>query len=112
MTIRNFALLCLLLILVGCNQSDSDSKAPSADNTGTGNEQYQTDMKENAATAQTEPEREGNVLARVNGQPIYENAHTREDLEFAINEKSFIRKVLDRVLIKNTGIRLGLMKNS
>ena len=100
MNLRNFALLFTLLILVGCNQSDSDSKAPSADNAGTGGEHSQTGMNENAATAETEPEIEGTVVARVNGQPIYEAALTREDLEYAIAEE----------IIYQEGLRQGLNK--
>jgi len=100
MNLRNYALLFILLILVGCNQSDSDSKAPSADNTGTGGEQSQTDTNESATTVETEPEKEGTVIARVNGQPIYEDALTKEDLEYAITEE----------IIYQEGLRQGLNK--
>ena len=87
MTLRKFALLFIILILIGCNQSDSDSKAPSADNTDNGSEQSQSSMNENTSVVETEPEREGKVVARVNGQPIYEDSLIGRNLEYVINEE-------------------------
>jgi hypothetical protein len=85
MTLRKIALLFIFLILIGCNQSDSNSNAPSVDNTDT--KQSQPSLNDNTSAVETEPERKGKVLARVNGQPIYEDAHTRANLESYITEE-------------------------
>ena len=87
MTQHKISLLFIFLILIGCNQSDSNSKAPSADKTNTGSEQSQSSLNDNTSAVETEPERIGKVLARVNGQPIYEDSYTRADLEFFITEE-------------------------
>jgi len=93
MNLRNIALLFTLLILVGCNQSDSNRKEPTVDNTSASSEQSQSGIS-------AEPEIEGTVLARVNGQPIYEDQFTKVDLEHAITEE----------IIYQDGIRQGLDK--
>ena len=87
MTQYMFVLLFTLVILIGCNQSDTDSKAPSADNTNTGSKQSQSSMDDNTSAVETEPERVGKVVARVNGQPIYEDDLNGTDLEFIITEE-------------------------
>jgi len=99
MILRNLFLLFALLILIGCNQTDSDS-IPSADNTNNGSEQSQSGINENAATAETEPEKAGKVVARVNGKPIYEDDLNGRDLEDVINDE----------IIYQEGIRQGMDK--
>ena len=81
MTQYMFVLFFTLAILIGCNQSDSDSKAPSADNT---------------SAVESEPDIIGKVLARVNGQPIYENDQTRADLEFFITEEIIYQEGINK----------------
>jgi len=85
MILRKFAVLFVLLILIGCNQSDSNSKSPSSDNT---------------AATEPEPEREGKVIARVNGQPIYEDDLNGTNLKFLITEE----------ILYQEGIRQGIDK--
>jgi len=85
MTLRKIYLLLIFVILIGCNQSDSNSNAPSVDNTGT--KQSESSLNDKTSAFETEPERIGKVLARVNGQPIYEDDNTRVDLEFFITEE-------------------------
>ncbi len=98
--LRKFTVLFILLIIIGCNQSDSDNKAPSSDNTNTGSEQSQSNMNDNTSAAETEPEREGKVIARVNGQPIYEDDLNENNLEYVVTEE----------IIYQMGIRQGLDK--
>ena len=99
MTQLKLSLLFIFLILIGCNQSDSNSNAPSVDNTDT--KQSQPSMNDNTSAVETEPERIGKVLARVNGQPIYDDDGTRADLEFFITEE----------IIYQEGIIKGLDKS-
>jgi len=98
MILRKFGVLFVLLILIGCNQSDSNGKATSADNTSS--EQSQSSMNDNTAVAETEPERVGKVIARVNGQPIYEDDLNGKTLEHVITEE----------IIYQEGIRQGIDK--
>lgn len=95
--LHKFAVLFALLILLGCNQSDSDSEAPPADNTKT---DTQSSMNENTSVAQDEPERVGKVIARVNGQPIYEDDLNGKSLEDVITEE----------IIYQEGLRQGIDK--
>jgi hypothetical protein len=44
-------------------------------------------LNDNTSAVETEPERIGKVLARVNGQPIYDDDYTREDLDYFITEE-------------------------
>ncbi len=89
------AVLFTLLILFGCNQSDSNSNSPSDDKTDT-----QSHMNENASVAETEPERVGKVVARVNGQPIYEDDVSGKDLDFAITEEIIYQDGMKRGIDK------------
>jgi len=81
MTLRKIYLLLIFVILIGCNQSDSNSNAPSVDNT---------------SAVETEPERIGTVLARVNGQPIYGDDQTRAALEFFITEEIIYQEAINK----------------
>ena len=98
MILRKFGVLFVLLILIGCNQSDSNGKATSADNSSS--EQSQSSMNDNTAATETEPERVGKVIARVNGQPIYEDDLNGRNLEYVITEE----------IIYQEGIRQGMDK--
>ena len=106
MTLRKFALLFTTLILIGCNQSDSNSEAPADDNTGTGDKQSQSSMNENTSVVETEPEREGKVVARVNGQPIYEDSIYGRNLEHLINEEIIYQDGISRGLDKQYRARV------
>ena len=81
MILRKIYLLLTLVILIGCNQSDS----PSVENSGT--KQSKSTLNDSTSAVETEPERTGKVLARVNGQPIYEDRNTQADPEFFITEE-------------------------
>ena len=97
MTLRKFALLFTVLILIGCNQSDSDSEAPPADNAKT---DTQSSINENTSAAQDEPERIGKVIARVNGQPIYEDDLNGKSLEDVITEEIIYQEGLSQGIDK------------
>ena len=100
MTLQKLALLFTVLILISCNQSDSDSKTPSADDSNAGSTQSQSSMNENTSSQETEPEREGKVVARVNGQPIYEDDLNGRNVEYVITEE----------IIYQEGVRRGIDK--
>ena len=88
------SLLFIFIMLVGCDQSDSNSNAPSVDNTGT--KQSQPSLNDNTSAVEIEPERVGKVLARVNKQPIYEDERTRADLEFFITEEIIYQETISK----------------
>jgi len=100
MKLRNLILLFTVLILMACNQSDSTSKTQSADNTNSDNIQSESSMNDNTSAVETEPEREGKVVARVNGQAIYEDDLGGGNLEYAISEE----------IIYQEGLRQGIDK--
>lgn len=81
MILRNIYLLLIFVILIGCNQSES----PSVENSGT--KQSKSTLNDSTSAVETEPERTGKVLARVNGEPIYDDNNTGADLEFFITEE-------------------------
>jgi len=100
MKLRNLVLLFTVLILMACNESDSTSKTQSADNTNSDNIQSESSTNDNTSAVETEPEREGKVVARVNGQAIYEDDLGGGNLEFAISEE----------IIYQEGLRQGIDK--
>jgi len=95
--LRRLAVLFTLLILLGCNQSDSNNNSPSDDKTDT---YTQTNWNEKASVAETEPERVGKVVARVNGQPIYEDDVNAKGLNFAITEEIIYQDAIKRGIDK------------
>jgi len=120
MTLRNISLLLTLVILIGCNQSDSNSKAPSDDNTNTDSKQSQSSMNENTSVVETETERVGKVVARVNGQPIYEDDLYGTNLDYLITEEiiyqegirqGYDRPNKDKVRVYERGLIIGMMKS-
>jgi len=119
MTRYMFVLLFTLVILIGCNQSDSDSKAPSADNTNTGSRQSQSSMNDNTSAVETEPERVGKVVARVNGKPIYEDDLNGPNLDYLITEEIIYQEGIrqgygipnrDKVRDYERGLMIGITK--
>ncbi len=100
MKLRNLALLLTVLLLMSCNQSDSTNETPSAETTNADNIQSQSSMNDNAPAVQDEPQREGKVIARVNGQPLYEEDLNGRNLEYLISEE----------IIYQEGVRQGLNK--
>ena len=99
MTLRKMFLLFAVLIFIGCNQSDSDSKSQSAEQENAASEQSQTATSDNTAYDESAEVR-GKVLARVNGQPIYEDDLNGQNLEYVINEE----------IIYQEGLRQGIDK--
>jgi hypothetical protein len=93
-------LLLVVLIFIGCNQSDSNGKPPSASEDDSDNKQSQTATNDNTAYDESEPEVRGKVLARVNGQPIYEDDLKGYNLEYVVTEE----------IIYQEGIRQGIDK--
>jgi hypothetical protein len=93
-------LLLVVLIFIGCNQSDSNGKPPSASKDDSDNKQSQTATNDNTAYDESEPEVRGKVLARVNGQPIYEDDLKGYNLEYVVTEE----------IIYQEGIRQGIDK--
>jgi hypothetical protein len=93
-------LLFVVLIFIGCNQSDSNGKPPSASKDDSNNKQSQTATNDNTAYDESEPEVRGKVLARVNGQPIYEDDLKGYNLEYVVTEE----------IIYQEGIRQGIDK--
>ena len=67
MHMRNLSILLVFLVMVGCNQSDSDTSQTANEQ---GNTQDESNTDSNTSSKQ-EPNRTGKVLARVNGNPIY-----------------------------------------
>jgi len=100
MKLRNLALLFTVLILMACNQSDSTDKTQPADNTNADNIQSESSMNDKTSAVETEPKREGKVIARVNGQPIYEDDSKGRNVEYLISEE----------IIYQEGIRQGFDK--
>ena len=88
MTLSKMFLLLVVLIFIGCNQDDSDNK------------QSQTATNDNTAYDESEPEVRGKVLARVNGQAIYEDDLKGYNLEYVVTEE----------IIYQEGIRQGIDK--
>jgi hypothetical protein len=95
--LRKLSVLFTLFILLGCNQSDSNNNTPSSDKTKT---DTQSNWNENAGVAENEPERVGKVIARVNGQPIYEDEVRGKDLDFAITEEIIYQDAIKRGIDK------------
>jgi hypothetical protein len=93
-------LLLVVLIFIGCNQSDSNGKPPSASEDDSDNKQSQTATNDNTAYDESEPEVRGKVLARVNGQPIYEDEVRGKDLDFAITEEIIYQDAIKRGIDK------------
>ncbi len=100
MTLRKMFLLFVVLIFIGCNQSDSNGKPPSAPKDDSDNKQSQTATNDNTAYDESEPEVRGKVLARVNGQPIYEDEVRGKDLDFAITEEIIYQDAIKRGIDK------------
>jgi len=100
MTLSKMFLLLVVLIFIGCNQSDSNGKPPSASKDDSDNKQSQTATNDNTAYDESEPEVRGKVLARVNGQPIYEDDLKGYNLEYVVTEE----------IIYQEGIRQGIDK--
>lgn len=94
MKLRNLALLFTVLIFMACNQSDSTNKTQSADNTNSDNIQSESSMNDNTSAVEAEPKREGKVVARVNGQAIYEDDLSGRNLEYAISEEIIYQEAL------------------
>lgn len=95
--LHKFSILFVLLILLGCNQSDPNNDSTSIDKTKT---DAQSNLNENTSVVETEPEREGIVVARVNGQPIYKDDVRGKDLDFAITEEIIYQDALKRGIDK------------
>ncbi len=101
MILRKIYLLLTFIILIGCNQSDSNNNAPSVENADT--KQSKSILNDSTSAVETEPERTGKVLARVNGQPIYEDVGTRADLEFFIIEEIIYQEAIIKGFDKYDG---------
>ncbi len=95
--LHKFVVLFALLILLGCNQSDSNSNSPSSDKTKT---DTPSNWNKNTSVAETEPERVGKVVARVNGQPIYGDDVRGKDLDYAITEEIIYQDAIKRGIDK------------
>lgn len=84
MTLRKLFLLLIFMVLVGCNQSDSNDAPEKQD---TANDQAQTTTSTDNTTTDAAPEREGKIVARVNGSPIYEDDLRGRNLNFVVTEE-------------------------
>lgn len=84
MALRNLFLLLIFMVFIGCNQSDSNN-APEKQNVD--NDQAQTTNSKNNTATDPEPEREGKIVARINGNPIYEDDIKGRNMNFVITEE-------------------------
>ncbi|MGB2691840.1 MAG: peptidylprolyl isomerase [Thermodesulfobacteriota bacterium] len=84
MALRKLFLLLIFIAFIGCNQSDSNNSPEKQD---TAEEQAQTTTTTNNTATDPEPEREGKIVARVNGSPIYEDDIKNRNLNFVITEE-------------------------
>jgi hypothetical protein len=98
MNLRKASILFAFLILIGCGQSDSDGNSPGDEQVTTDNNQ--TEMSAGESKDPTEPEETGDVVARVNGTPIYKDDANDKTLQFAIAEE----------IIYQAGIKQGVDK--
>ena len=87
MNLHKLLLLFAILIFVGCNQSDSNSEAQPENQEKSISEQPASKTNQNDSSANTTQERDGKVLARVNGQPIYEDELNGRSLETVISDE-------------------------
>lgn len=100
MKFSKLLLLFVFAVLIACNQSDSGDTANTSDSQNSTNEQSQNAPTEQTATTDPEPVRDGKVLARVNGKPIYEDDINGQNLEFVITEE----------IIYQAGLQKGVSK--
>lgn len=96
MILRKLSLLLVFVVLIGCNQSETDTQPTSNEQ---GNSQSETNSTENSA-ADSEPLKTGKILARINGNPIYEDDLKGRNLEFVITEE----------IIYQVGLKQGIDK--
>ena len=78
MILRKLSLLLIVLTFIGCNQSDPNTDTASENN----NLESKESVNDNTPVEQAEPQREGKIVARVNGQPIYEDDVERKGSGF------------------------------
>jgi len=98
MNLRKASILFAFLILIGCGQSDSDGNSPGDEQAKTHNNQTEKWGHENEDS--TEPEKTVEILARVNGTPIYKKDLNGKTLQSAIAEE----------IIYQAGVKQGLDK--
>lgn len=92
MTLHKLFLLLIFMVLVGCNQSDTNQDS---ENEGAPQTQAQTDTSTDTDSA-TEPQKEGKIVARVNGSPIYEEDLNGRNLNFVITEEIIYQAGLEQ----------------
>ena len=83
MHMRNLSILLVFLVMVGCNQSDSDTSQTANEQ---GNTQDESNTDSNTSSKQ-ESKKTGKVIATVNGNPIYEKDLNGRNLEFVLTEE-------------------------
>ena len=86
---RKLYILLVFIVLVGCNQTDTNTQS-------TSNEQE--NVQNDSNNTGTVPERTGKVLARVNGSPIYEDDLKGKTLDAVITDE----------IIYQVGLKQGL----
>ena len=83
MTLGKLSLLLIFTALIGCNQSDSNNTPEKQD---TASDQAQTTSTDTPA-ADPQPQRTGKIVARVNGNPIYEDDLNGKTVDLVITEE-------------------------
>lgn len=96
MHLRNLLLLFAILVLVGCNQSNSDSEAQPENQENTTSEQPASETNQEASSTNTTQERDGKVVARVNGHPIYEEELNGRPLNTVISDEILYQEAINR----------------
>lgn len=76
MILRKLFLLLIFMVLVGCNQSDTNNTTENKDT-----------PESQAQNSAQEPQRDGKIIARVNGAPIYEDDLNGRNRDFVITEE-------------------------
>lgn len=96
MTLRKLSLLLIIMSVLGCSNSGSETQA-----TTEGHQNTQAKDTEGADSVQiSKPERVGKLVARVNGVPIYEDELNGRNIEFVVSEE----------IIYQAGLKKGMGK--
>lgn len=96
MIFRNLSLLLVIMFVLGCNDSGSETQATTD---GQQNPQSQDTGGSDSADL-SKPERVGKLVARVNGVPIYEDELKGRNIEFVVSEE----------IIYQAGVKKGMEK--
>ncbi len=83
MIVRNLSLLFVFMILLGCNQSDTNTESSPDEQAATDTQTSST----NDTKSDKQEETAGVVVARVNGSPIYEEDLRGRNVEFLVTEE-------------------------